>query len=505
MEFSTLQAQIREGIIKARERVYQVGQVTPLEPLAIPELPFSLWVKREDLGPIKAYKWRGAFNAIASLSKEERAKGIFAASAGNHAQGVALACKKLNCHAKIYMPLSTPKVKQVEVKRLGQENVEVILHGDSYDDASMEAQKACQNAAGTFVHPYNDPNVIAGQGTLADEVVMSGKGPFHRVYVAIGGGGLASATACWLKYYWPEIEVIGVEGVDQASMQTALKEGEPTELPYIDVFCDGTAVRKVGSNTHLLCSHLLDRVITVTNEEVCEAVRCFWEANRQIPEPSGAMGLAGVLKDHRRNPIGEEQKVLTILCGANMDFAQIGKIAERAGLSHLQQYSFKVGISDQKGSLVDLLQNLPKEISILDLQYGYRTSGTQYPILTFASAVERKDEVLAALKESSEHLEEVTDQAVLKYRTIQYSDNLLNLPLFLEIEFPERAGALRDFMKEVSAYANLFYFDYRYSGERVGRALLGIDFQSESERSDCKQLISSLEQNLIRSAREVEL
>jgi len=227
-----------EEILTARERVYSVGKVTPLQKLPLPALNSEVWVKREDLSPIKAYKWRGAYNAMAALSEKERQWGVVAASAGNHAQGVALAAQKLSCKAVIYMPRSTPEVKQSEVLRLGGDAVEIRLVGDTYDDAGIAAREFCDSSKGVYIHPYDDVVVMGGQGTLADEVVMSGEGPFDRVYVPIGGGGLAASVACWLKRYWPDVKVYGVEGVDQASMSAAFEAGEPTQLDYVDVFCD---------------------------------------------------------------------------------------------------------------------------------------------------------------------------------------------------------------------------------------------------------------------------
>ncbi len=500
--FEELRDDLVQGIIRARERVYTVGKTTPLERIRIPALPVEPWIKREDLGPIKAYKWRGAFNAIAALTKDQRERGIVAASAGNHAQGVALACKRLQCKATIFMPRSTPIVKQREVARHGGDMVTIILHGDSYDEASAAAYAFRDEHHTTYVHPYNDLNVIAGQGTMADEIIMSGEGPFDRVYIAIGGGGLASATACWLKYYWPEIEVIGVEGVDQASMKAAIAAGKPVELSYVDVFCDGTAVRKVGDNTHLLCSHLIDRIVTVTNEEVCDAVRMLWEANRIIPEPSGAMGLAGMIKDHETKPIQNSEKVLTVLCGANMDFTQIGKIAQGSSFGKRKRFALRIGISDGHGTLIHLLESLPAGVNIIDLQYGRNQLGAQYPVITFAANDAEQREILSSLSEHT--TEEVSQAPDVLYRVIPFQNELVKHPEFVVVEFPERAGALREFMRQVSAFTSLFYFNYSYSGERVGRALIGMDFANAEQKTACFENIKKLEGSLVRSVKKME-
>jgi len=257
----------------ARKRVYAVGQPTPLERLDLP-LGAEVHLKREDLSPIHAYKWRGAYNRMAQLSDAERSAGAVCGSAGNHAQGVALAAARLGVHAKIFMPTSTPRMKQLSVNKHGGEHAEVVLVGDSYSDAAGAAQADAAESGRTFVHAYDDLGTMGGQGTLADEVVMSGAGPFDLAYLQIGGGGMAAAVSCWLKAYYPDIRIVGVEGVEQASMKAAIAAGQPVELDRVDVFCDGTAVRKAGVHTMPLCAELLDDIITVTNEEVPRRSSC---------------------------------------------------------------------------------------------------------------------------------------------------------------------------------------------------------------------------------------
>ncbi|MCP5535854.1 MAG: pyridoxal-phosphate dependent enzyme [Akkermansiaceae bacterium] len=495
-----------EQILAARERVYSMGDVTPLEKLELPDLDAEVWVKREDLGPIKAYKWRGSYNAMAALTPDQRAQGIVAASAGNHAQGVALAAKALGCQAVIYMPRSTPEVKQREVMRLGGDAVEIRLLGDSYDVAGHAALKFCEQSRGVYIHPYDDVVVMGGQGTLADEVVMSGNGPFDRVYVAIGGGGLAAAVACWLKRYWPEVKVFGVEGVEQASMTAAMEAGHPVELDYLDVFCDGTAVRKAGEVTFAYCRDLLDGMITVTNDEVCHSIRTLWESIRVIPEPSGAMALAGFQKHYASGEVQPGEKVLAIVSGANMDFAQLSGIAHRAGIGSKHRRFLRVPIPEGKGSLVEFLSQLPENISIIDLQYGRIESSVQYPVLGLIGSEHDftvLDEVLVMRGVSADDVS--TDEDV-DYRIINYAPGIFQHPLFVNIEFPERAGAFLHFMTEVKDLASLCYFNYAYSGERVGRALVGMEFDSESDQRSCLQRIMAMQRDhdgCIRAAREV--
>ncbi|BDS05613.1 L-threonine dehydratase [Oceaniferula spumae] len=492
-----------EEILSARERVYCVGDATPLQQLPLPELDADVWVKREDLGPIKAYKWRGSYNAMAALSPEQRAKGIVAASAGNHAQGVALAAKALDCRAIIFMPRSTPEVKQSEVLRFGGENIEIRLTGDTYDDAGIAAREFCEATSGVYIHPYDDVVTMGGQGTLADEVVMSGEGPFDRVYVAIGGGGLAAAVACWLKRYWPNVKVYGVEGVEQASMKAAIENGGPVELEYVDVFCDGTAVRKAGAVTYGYCRDLLDGIVTVTNDEVCHSIRTLWETLRVIPEPSGAMGLAGFHKHHQAGEVAAGEKVLTIISGANMDFAQLSGISHRAGIGSKHRRFLRVPIPEGKGSLVQFLEQLPENISIIDLQYGRTDSDVQYPVLGLIGSKEDYNQLDTVLDQRGANASDVSTDEDVDYRIINYSPELFRHPLFINIEFPERAGAFLQFMNEVKDLASLCYFNYAYSGERVGRALVGMEFASAEAQATCLQRILGMQGKCIRAAREV--
>jgi threonine dehydratase len=497
------QEQLFQEILMARQRVYAAGEPTPLQKLEIAEYDCEVWAKREDLGPIKAYKWRGAYNAVAALKPEQRAKGIIAASAGNHGQGVALAARKLDCQAIVFMPLSTPEVKQHEVKRHGGGNVEIRLVGDSYDEAGLAARKYCEEVGAVYVHPYNDPVTMGGQGTVADEIVMSGQGPFDRVYIAVGGGGLASSVSCWLKKYWPECKVIGVEGEGQASMKAAIEAGAPTELEYLEVFCDGTAVRKVGDNTFKICNELLDEIVTVTNDEVCHGVRRLWETVRAIPEPSGAMGLAAIAKDYAAGKIKPGEKVLTIICGANMDFAQLANISRRAGIGSRHRRFLRVPIPEGKGSLLQFLKDLPEAVSIVDLQYGRVGSDVQYPVIGMIGSEADYAEIDALLEKRGAKAADVSTEEIVGYRIINYDPALFTCPLFVNVEFPERAGAFQQFMDKVSEFTSLCYFNYEYSGERVGRALVGMDFADETAKAACQKLMDGMIGDDIRDVRPV--
>ena len=498
-DWSPLRKQLFEEILMARQRVYEVAPPTALERLELP-IDAEVYIKREDLSPIHAYKWRGAYNAMATLSAEQRAGGVICASAGNHAQGVALAAKRMGVSAKIFMPRSTPRMKQLAVKRHGGENVEIVLHGDTYDAASDEAKRVGKEERRTYVHPYDDLKTMGGQGTLADEVVMAGLGHFDIAYVQIGGGGLAAAVACWLKHYYPGIRIIGVEGVDQASMAAAVRAGGPVTLPYVDVFADGTAVKRAGDLTWQLCAELIDEFITVTNDELCAAIQHLWEARRAIPEPAGAMGLAGLLKDPSK-AIGK--RVLTILCGANMDFSQLGLVAHRAGIGARRRRYYRFTIGERNGTLLDLVEKGMEGVSIVDFQYGKVHAEVAHPVIGFEAGPMELELMTRRLVEFGIPFEDVTSQEDVEFRMIHYDSALFAHPWFIKLEFPERAGALRDFLRAIRSRANICYFNYSYSGERVGRALLGFEFLSAEARAEVIALLKDSPWNWVEMNRDV--
>jgi threonine dehydratase len=488
MDSESLQRDLRQEILFARRRIYEVGEATPLHAIILEDPHLELFVKREDLSPIHAYKWRGAYNRMAQLTSDELAKGVVTASAGNHAQGVALSARKLGTQAIIYMPLSTPRMKQVAVQRHGGDCVEIRLLGDSYDSASAAAHECAAQNGLSYIHAYDDLAVMAGQGTLADEIVMSGKGPFDVVYLQVGGGGMAAATATWLKTNFPDMHIVGVEGVDQASMAAAVKAGHPVALDQVDVFCDGTAVRKVGTLTHQICADLVDEWMTVTNDEVSAAIQFLWEELRCIPEPSGAMGVAAILK--QREALAGK-RVLSVLCGANMDFEQLATIARRSAVGAARRRFLKIQIPEKAGAMYGLLESLPDTVSIADFQYGKTDANKAGPVIGFDVSPMQFAVLTQALDDSGFAYNEVTSETDVAFRLIHYESKLLRHPIFITLEFHERAGALAEFLRAVSPHSNLCYFNYVYSGERVGRALLGFEFDSVEQHQQFENLLAS--------------
>jgi len=477
----SLDRRLRQEILLARGRVYRFGQPTPLERLDMPGGGPGIWVKREDLSAIKAYKWRGACNRMAVLSPAERAAGVVTASAGNHAQGVALAARVLGIDARIYMPRSTPKVKQAAVRQHGGERVAIRLSGDSYDEAVSAARADAAASGATYVHAYDDLWVMAGQGTLADEVVLSGQGPFDVAFLQIGGGGMAAGVSTWLKTYWPEMEIVGVEGEDQASMKAALEAGHPVTLDRVDLFCDGTAVRRAGELPFEICRGTLDRMVTVSNAEVSHAIRVLWEGLRCVSEPSGAMGLAAALKE---GAALAGKKVLVVLCGANIDFLQLGLIAQSTAATGKATRTLRVRIPEHPGTMLELLDTCFAGLDIADFQYGKTSDTDAWPAFTIqAQDASRLASLPDRLTSHGFAWQDLTGAEDVAFRAIPLRGDLLQHPSFLRLDFYERPGALHDFLnRHIRDQADICYFNYRNTGERIGRALIGLDFPTAAAR-----------------------
>ena len=466
----------------ARGRVYEVGKPTPLERIESEGDATTVFLKREDLSPMHAYKWRGAFNCMAQLPKDT--SGVVAASAGNHAQGVAIAAARMNgrIHATIFMPRNTPQMKQDAVHRLGGDAVTIKLIGDRYDQAVEAAKEFADREGQTIVHAFDDLAVMGGQGTIADEIVMSGEGPFDAAFLQIGGGGMAASVAAWLKRYYPEIVIYGVEGVGQASMAASVEAGEPVSLENVDVFCDGTAVARPGQFTFPICRDLIDQFLTVTNEEVCAAMQYLWERRRVIPEPAGAMGLAGWLSHRDRLP--DHRNVLTIVCGANMDFAQLQRVVRAARIGSSRRRYLRFEIEESPGTLFELLSELRTKANIVEFQYGKTSPNLAAPVIGFDMRDEPFGELAKLWGARGLAFVDVTGEPDIEFRAINYDPSLFSSPLFVQVEFPERAGALADFLEGAADLAaDIVYFNYQFTGERVGRALIGFDFRDAESRN----------------------
>lgn len=480
-----LAEQLFEEALRARTRVYQAGDPTPLQEIRSNGEDYRVFVKREDLGPINAYKWRGAYNAVHAHNDKTGCKTVVAASAGNHAQGVALAVKKLGLQAKIFMPLSTPMMKQTSVKRHGGDHVEIILHGDTYNESADAAKTYVEKHKLTYVHPFDDIYTMAGQATIADEIMLSGDGPFDFAFLQIGGGGMAAAVAAWLKLHNPAIKIIGVEGVDQASMKKSVEAGQQITLNSVDTFCDGTAVTRPGDNSFEICRKYIDAYITVTNEEVSAAIQRMWESSRVIPEPSGAMGLAGLTQYAQAYPQEVRgKKLLCVLTGANMDFGKLSQIAQRSAIGSLRRRYLRFHIGEEKGGLLGLLDKHFKELSVSEFLYGKISETEAWPIIGLEAAPDKMEKLDGELHKAGVRFEDITMDPDIQYRIINYNPGLFKDPVLMHIQFPERKGALRDLLRKISGTANVCYFNYAYTGESVGRAIMGFEFDSLTKKDE---------------------
>lgn len=474
----SLLEQLQAEIEAARQRVYAVREATPLERVDIGS-DIEVWVKREDIPPIHAYKWRGAYNKMATLASEDRARGVVCASAGNHAQGVAIAATKLGCHATIFMPKPTPLMKRQSVALHGGSHVTIKLVGDTYDDASDAAKAFAKDKGAAFVHPYDDLATMGGQGTIADEVLTQSKTPFDVAYLQIGGGGMAASVGAWLKKHMPGIKIVGVEGEGQASMKAAIDQGETVRLDELDIFCDGTAVRRAGELTYELCKQVVDEFITVSNEQVCNAIRLFWEDRRRIVEPAGAMGLAGMLK-HRDQLQG--MRVLGVMCGANMDFAQLAVIAAEAGIGGQLRRHIRFEIGEKPGTMLSLIDNALAGCNIVDFQYGKTNEQFGHPVIGFDAPPHVIAQLHQHCTQAGIAYQDITAHEDVDFRIVNYDPKLFKRPLIIRYQFPERPGALHEFLQRIKGLANLCYFNYLYTGERIGRALVGLEFDCTEDR-----------------------
>lgn len=482
--------QLFEEALRARTRVYQAGNPTPLQEINNGGQNYRVFVKREDLGPINAYKWRGAYNAVYMHHQNTGCKTVVAASAGNHAQGVALAAKQLGLTAKIFMPLSTPMMKQTSVRRHGGDHVDIVLHGDAYNESADAAKIHVEKNNSTYIHPFDDLYTMAGQATIADEIMLSGQGPFDYAFLQIGGGGMAGAVASWLKIHNPDIKIIGVEGIDQASMKASVETGHPVTLNNVDTFCDGTAVTRPGDLAFEICRKYIDAYITVTNEEVSAAIQKMWDASRVIPEPSGAMGLAG-LTQYAENYPKEVQgkKLLCVLTGANMDFSKLSQIAQRSAIGGHRRRYIRFHIGEEKGGMLALLDKHFKDVNVSEFLYGKISETDAWPIIGLEAAPDTIEKLDATLTKAGVQFEDVTMDPDVRYRIINYNPALFKDPVLMHIQFPERKGALRDFMRKISGVANVCYFNYAYTGESIGRAIMGFEFDSPAQKTEFYQLI----------------
>jgi threonine dehydratase len=456
-------------------RVYDVAKITPLElqPNLSKRIQNTVLLKREDMQPVFSFKLRGAYNKMAQLSAATLAKGVIAASAGNHAQGVALSAQKLGCRAVIVMPTTTPQIKINAVKGRG---AEVILFGDSYTDAYARAQELEKTEGLTFVHPYDDPDVIAGQGTIALEILNQHPGPIHAIFCCVGGGGLLAGVAAYIKALRPEIRVIGVEAKDAEAMTQSLKLGHRVMLDQVGLFADGAAVKQVGEHTFALCQQYVDEMIVVDNDAICAAIKDVFEDTRSILEPAGALATAGIKEYAKRNQLKGET-LIGIASGANMNFDRLRFIAERAEVGEKREAVLAVSIPEQPGAFKTFC-HLLGDRNITEFNYRYSDPKIAHIFVGVAIAdPSEATNLVAALQAKGLPALDLTDNEVaklhLRHLVGGHAPQATNEMVF-RFEFPEKPGALMKFLDTMGHDWNISLFHYRNHGADFGRVLVGM-------------------------------
>ncbi len=473
-------------VMKARTRIYQLAPASPLEAYQMTE-GWEMLLKREDTSPIHSYKWRGSFNFIKARETEAKALGVVAASAGNHAQGVALAAARLGISAHIFMPKAAPQLKVEATKQLGGAWVEIHQTGDNFDQASAAATNYVRENGALYVPPYDDVLVMAGQGVIGDELML-GKNRPDVVFVQIGGGGLAAGVATVIKTYAPEVKVIGVEERGQASMKAAFEAGKIVTLPEVDVFCDGTAVKTAGTLPFHILRGLLDDLITVNVNEVASAIQKYWQVARVLAEPSGAIGLAAALKMSSQL---KGLRVGLILSGANLDFRQLANISRRAGAGSESKSYYQIHLPERPGAMLALLKTVaPLNLNISYLMVGQTDRQTAYPIVGFDGPYTQVAKLENTLNAAGYTFHDVSGRQDLTFRVAPFNSHLCKHPVATILNFPERSGAFMEFLDRVALLGNIAYFNYVHSGEQVGRALAVFTFESAENRCKFIELLN---------------
>ena len=460
-------------------RVYEVAQESALEPAPLfsARLGHQVLLKREDQQPVFSFKLRGAYNRMVQLDATQRAHGVIAASAGNHAQGVALAAAKLGIRAIIVMPVTAPQVKVDAVRRLGGTMVEVVLVGDSFSDAQAAAAQLQSERGATFVHPFDDLAVIAGQGTVALEILRQHPGPLHAVFVPVGGGGLLAGVAACIKALRPEVRVIGVQAADADAMARSLEAGERVVLDEVGLFADGTAVKQVGALTFALCQQHVDAMLRVDNDAICAAIRDIYQDTRSVPEPSGALALAGLKQYVAAHGASSPGALVAIVSGANMNFDRLRFVAERAELGEQREAVFAVTIPEQRGSFRRFCAALGQHnITEFNYRIGDASQAHIFVGVQTASGGER-EALVAAFHAQQFGVLDLTDDELAKLHLrhmIGGRSSLAQDERLYRFEFPERPGALTCFLGQLHPDWNISLFHYRNHGADYGRILVGI-------------------------------
>jgi threonine dehydratase len=465
-------------------RVYDVAVESPLEPARSlsKRVGNHVLLKREDQQGVFSFKLRGAYNRMAHLPPEQLVRGVICASAGNHAQGVALSGRRLGCKAVIVMPVTTPKLKIDAVVALGGE---VVLHGESYSDAYLHALELEKERSLTFVHPFDDPDVIAGQGTIAMEILRQHQGPIDAVFVAIGGGGLISGVASYIKAVRPEIQVIGVQTTDSDAMVRSVRAGKRVQLSDVGLFSDGTAVKLVGEETFRLTRALVDDFVVVDTDAVCAAIKDVFQDTRSILEPAGALGVAAIKQYVEQHKV-KGKTLIAITGGANMNFDRLRFVAERAEFGEEREALYAVTIPEERGSFKRFCELVgPRSVT----EFNYRIADPNVAHVFVGIAIQRRDEADKIARNFERHgfaTVNLTDDELAKEHVrhmVGGHSELAHDERLYRFTFPERPGALMRFLAAMHPGWNISLFHYRNQGADYGRILVGIQVPEGDERA----------------------
>jgi len=476
-------------------RVYDVARKTELElaPALSQRLGNQILLKREDNQPVFSFKLRGAYNKMAQLNPAALKRGVIAASAGNHAQGVALAAAKMKCKAVIVMPVTTPAVKIDAVKARGGSWIELVLFGESYSDAFDHAKGLEKKRGLSFVHPFDDPDVIAGQGTIAQEILQQYQGPIDAIFVAIGGGGLIAGIGEYVKAVRPETKIIGVQAADSDAMRQSLKAGRRVELKEVGLFSDGTAVKLVGKETFRICKRVVDDIITVDTDEICAGINDVFTDTRSILEPAGALAIAGLKKYVEKKKV-KDKTLVAIACGANMNFSRLRFVAERADVGEFREAVFAVTIPEERGSFKRFCQLLGKRNVT---EFNYRIADQAKAHIFVGIGTQKSGDSIEIAKHFAKAGFATIDlthdelaKSHLRHMVGGHSP-LSHDELLYRFEFPERPGALMRFLTSMAPNWNISLFHYRNHGADYGRILVGIQVP-KNEQKQFQSFLASL-------------
>jgi threonine dehydratase len=476
-----------------RAKVYDVAVETPLDfaKTLSARMGNDIYLKREGLQSVFSFKLRGAYNKIASLTEGERKKGVIAASAGNHAQGVALSANKLGINSLIVMPTTTPEIKVKAVQAWG---AKIVLFGDSYDEALAHAEEIKQDQGLIFIHPYDDPDVIAGQGTIGMEILQQRTGVIEAIFVPVGGGGLISGIAAYVKFVRPEIKIIGVEPDDADCLNQALAEKRRITIKQVGLFADGVAVKQIGKEPFKLAQKYVDDVITVSTDEICAAIKDIFDDTRSVAEPAGALAVAGLKKYVEQNK-SKGQSLIAIESGANVNFDRLRYVAERTLVGEHKEILLAVTVPEVPGSFLKFCKSLGKR-NITEFNYRYfdNKMARVFVGISCSGKTSDRDDLIFHIENKGLSVIDLTLNELAKdhvrYMVGGHPHQCLG-EIVYSIQFPERPGALLKFLSSLGSRWNISMFHYRNHGAAFGKVLLGVQMP-QSEKRDFQQSLNEL-------------